>query len=52
MQKQIVDADAVDATHASAPDDELHFQHFLSANCFGYPRSLNALRVLNEVTSR
>ena len=98
--------------YASAPADELHFQHFLSANCFGdhytrtgvdlptrelltfamlislggcepqakghvaanlnvgngrdvllavitqllpfigYPRSLNALRVLNEVTSR
>ena len=112
VQKQIVGADAVDAMYASAPDDELHFQHFLSANCFGdhytrtgidvatrelltfamlislggcepqakghvaanlnvgngrdvllavitqllpfigYPRSLNALRVLNEVTSR
>ena len=112
VQKQIVGADIVDAMYASAPDDELHFQHFLSANCFGdhytrtgvdvstrelltfamlislggcepqakghvaanlnvgngrdvllavitqllpfigYPRSLNALRVLNEVTSR
>jgi 4-carboxymuconolactone decarboxylase len=112
VQKQIVGADAVDAMYASAPDDELHFQHFLSANCFGdhytrtgidvptrelltfamllslggcepqakghvaanlnvgngrdvllavitqllpfigYPRSLHALQVLNEVTSR
>jgi 4-carboxymuconolactone decarboxylase len=112
VQKQIVGADTVDAMYASAADDELHFQHFLSANCFGdhytrtgidvptrelltfamlislggcepqakghvtanlnvgngrdvllavitqllpfigYPRSLNALRVLNEVTSR
>ena len=112
VQKQIVGADVVDAMYASAPDDELHIQHFLSANCFGdhytrtgidvptrelltfamlislggcepqakghvaanlnvgngrdvllavitqllpfigYPRSLNALRVLNEVTSR
>ena len=112
VQKQIVGADAVDAMYASAADDELHFQHFLSANCFGdhytrtgvdlptrelltfamlislggcepqakghvtanlnvgngrdvllavitqlvpfigYPRSLNALRVLNEVTTK
>ena len=112
VQKQIVGADAVDAMYAAAPDDELHIQHYLSANCFGdhytrtgidlptrelltfamlislggcepqakghvaanlnvgngrdvllavitqllpfigYPRSLNALRVLNEVTSR
>ena len=112
VQKQIVGADAVDGMYAAAPDDEQHFQRFLSGNCFGdhytrtgidiptrelltfamlislggcepqakghvaanlnvgngrdvllavitqllpfigYPRSLNALRVLNEVTSR
>ena len=112
MQKQIVGADTVDAMYAAAADDEIHFQHFLSANCFGdhytrtgidvptrelltfamlislggcepqakghvaanlsvgngravllavitqllpfigYPRSLNALRILNEVTTQ
>ena len=111
VQKQIVGADAVDGMYSAAPDDEQHFQRFLSGNCFGdnytrtgvdvptrelltfamlislggcepqakghvaanlnvgngrdvllavitqlvpfigYPRSLNALRVLNEVTS-
>ena len=111
VQKQIVGNEAVDRMYDSAPADELHIQHFLSANCFGdhytragvdvptrelltfamlvslggcepqvkghvaatlnvgngrdvllavithllpfigYPRSLNALRVLDEVTS-
>lgn len=111
VQKQIVGADTVEAMYASAADDEKHFQHLLSANCFGdhytrtgidvptrelltfamlvslggcepqakghvaanvnvgngrdvllavithllpfigYPRTLNALRLLNEVTS-
>ena len=58
--------------YASPPDDELHIQHYLSANCFGdhftrtggdiptrelltfamlVPRTLNALRVIDEVTS-
>lgn len=35
VQGQIVGADRVDQMHASAPDDALHFQQFLSANCFG-----------------
>jgi 4-carboxymuconolactone decarboxylase len=35
VQKQIVGADTVDALHASAPADEQHIQHHLSANCFG-----------------
>jgi 4-carboxymuconolactone decarboxylase len=107
-----VGADSVDAMYASTASDEIHFQRFLSANCFGdhytrtgidvptrelltfamlislggcepqakghvtanlnvgngrdvllavitqllpfigYPRSLNALRVLDEVTPR
>jgi len=111
VQKEIVGADVIDQMYASAPDDELHLQHLLSANCFGdhytrtgidvrtrelltfamlvslggcepqakghvaanldvgndrgvllsvitqllpfigYPRTLNALRVINEVTS-
>ena len=28
-------ADRIDVMYASAPDDELHLQRFLSANCFG-----------------
>ena len=111
VQREIVGADVIDQMYASAPDDEIHFQHLLSANCFGdhytrtgidvktrelltfamlislggcepqakghvaanlnvgndrgvllsvitqllpfigYPRTLNALRVINEVTS-
>jgi 4-carboxymuconolactone decarboxylase len=41
VQKQIVGADTVDGMYAAASDDEMHFQHFLSANCFGdhYTRS-------------
>jgi len=35
VQGQIVSADRVDHLYASAPADELHFQRFLSANCFG-----------------
>jgi 4-carboxymuconolactone decarboxylase len=35
VQKQIVGADVVDALYASAADDDIHFQRFLSANCFG-----------------
>ena len=35
VQKQIIGDQVVDALYASAPDDELHIQHYLSANCFG-----------------
>jgi 4-carboxymuconolactone decarboxylase len=35
VQKDIIGADAVDALYASAAEDEIHFQHYLSANCFG-----------------
>ena len=35
VQKEIVGADVIDQMYASAPDDELHLQHLLSANCFG-----------------
>ena len=35
VQKTIVGAERVDQMYAGAPDDELHFQHLLSANCFG-----------------
>jgi 4-carboxymuconolactone decarboxylase len=35
VQEQIVGADRVQRMYASAAADELHFQQFLSANCFG-----------------
>lgn len=35
VQKEIVGADVVDRMYASASDDEIHFQRYLSANCFG-----------------
>ena len=35
VQEQIVEADRVQRMYASAAGDELHFQEFLSANCFG-----------------
>lgn len=35
VQEQIVGADRVQRMYASAAADELHFQEFLSANCFG-----------------
>lgn len=35
VQEQIVGADRVQRMYAAAADDELHFQRFLSANCFG-----------------
>ena len=35
VQEQVVGVDAVATMYANAPDDELHIQHWLSANCFG-----------------
>jgi 4-carboxymuconolactone decarboxylase len=35
VQKAIVGADRIDAMYAEAPADEIHLQHYLSANCFG-----------------
>ena len=35
VEKEIIGADVVDQLYASAPDDEIHIQHLLSANCFG-----------------
>jgi 4-carboxymuconolactone decarboxylase len=35
VQEQVVGVDAVAAMYTNAPDDELHIQHWLSANCFG-----------------
>ena len=41
VREQITGADRTEAMYSSAADDELHFQQFLSANCFGdfYTRS-------------
>jgi 4-carboxymuconolactone decarboxylase len=41
VQEEVVGADRVEALYASAPDDELHIQRYLSANCFGdhFPRT-------------
>jgi 4-carboxymuconolactone decarboxylase len=35
VQEQIAGADRVEGMYESAPRDALHFQQFLSANCFG-----------------
>ncbi|MGO9773782.1 MAG: carboxymuconolactone decarboxylase family protein [Roseiarcus sp.] len=35
VQKQIVGSDVVEKLYASAPDDLMHIQRYLSANCFG-----------------
>jgi hypothetical protein len=35
VEKQIVGSDVVENLYASAPDDQLHIQRYLSANCFG-----------------
>jgi 4-carboxymuconolactone decarboxylase len=35
VQKRIVGTETVDALYTSAPPDEQHIQHYLSANCFG-----------------
>ena len=35
VQKEIVGADVIDGMYAGASEDEVHFLHLLSANCFG-----------------
>jgi 4-carboxymuconolactone decarboxylase len=35
VQKEIVGDERVDQMYASAPEDEMHIQRLLSANCFG-----------------
>jgi len=35
VQKQIIGDGVVENLYATSPDDMLHFQHYLSANCFG-----------------
>jgi 4-carboxymuconolactone decarboxylase len=35
VQGQIIGADRVEKLYASAPEDQMHIQRYLSANCFG-----------------
>jgi 4-carboxymuconolactone decarboxylase len=35
VEKQIVGGDVVEKLYASSPEDQMHLQHYLSANCFG-----------------
>jgi 4-carboxymuconolactone decarboxylase len=51
-QKQLVGDEAVDGMYASAPADALHFQEFLSGNCFGdyYTRGTFDLKQRELVT--
>ena len=35
VEKQIIGNDVVENLYASSPGDQLHIQHYLSANCFG-----------------
>ena len=35
VQKEIIGADRVDALYEDAPQDQMHIQGYLSANCFG-----------------
>jgi 4-carboxymuconolactone decarboxylase len=35
VQTQIIGADTVEGLYAGAPKDQMHIQHYLSANCFG-----------------
>jgi 4-carboxymuconolactone decarboxylase len=41
VQKQIIGSDVVEKLYATSPQDQMHIQRFLSANCFGdnYTRS-------------
>jgi 4-carboxymuconolactone decarboxylase len=35
VQGQIIGSDVVKKLYASSPEDQMHIQHYLSANCFG-----------------
>jgi len=35
VQKEIIGRELVDKLYSSSPKDQVHIQHFLSANCFG-----------------
>jgi 4-carboxymuconolactone decarboxylase len=35
IQKDIIGSDAIEKLYEASPKDQMHIQHFLSANCFG-----------------
>jgi 4-carboxymuconolactone decarboxylase len=35
IEKRIVGSDVVEKLYSSSPEDQMHIQHYLSANCFG-----------------
>lgn len=35
VQKEIIGREVVEKLYANSPKDQVHIQHFLSANCFG-----------------
>ena len=45
VEKQIVGSDIVEKLYASSPDDQIHIQHYLSANCFGDNYTRNGIDV-------
>jgi 4-carboxymuconolactone decarboxylase len=45
LQKQIVGSEAVEKMYQSAPPDQMHIQHLLSANCFGDHYTRNGIDV-------
>jgi 4-carboxymuconolactone decarboxylase len=45
VQKQIVGSEAVEKMYQSAPPDQMHIQHLLSANCFGDHYTRNGIDV-------
>ncbi len=45
VQKKIIGSDIVDQLYAASPADQLHIQHYLSANCFGDNYTRNGIDV-------
>jgi 4-carboxymuconolactone decarboxylase len=45
VQKQIIGSDTVEKLYNSSPTDQIHIQHFLSANCFGDHYTRNGIDV-------
>jgi len=45
VEKQIVGSDVVEKLYASSPKDQMHIQHFLSANCFGDHYTRNGIDI-------
>jgi 4-carboxymuconolactone decarboxylase len=52
VQREVIGADTVQKLYSASPGDQLHFQRFLSANCFGdnYTRTGLDLRMRELLT--